>query len=617
MAFSARRTAIRLFIVLVYIYLLSPFGATFQGTVIPDSQPLTFGFIAVSLALWLVIRRRERWRWYGTKLDAVLPFWAITIAASILANPETASRSHIGLWFVLLYVGTWYVLHDLATNHVDLREWLVDALLSAGFILMFFSLAQMLLTGRWLQPVSLMGNANALGTTMLVIIPFALGRMFSERRILFRLIWTSYSIAAVIVVFLTLSRGAWLGLLAALSTLLILSLQSRNLLSPVQLRRRWTALTLTNRLMVSGAIAIAVIAAVILMGLITNSFSIRERRAELRGEIWKSALLQFAEKPLTGRGLFTFGFHFSRHVSLPPALPYAHAHNLPLNIAAELGILGIIALIVTVLRIVGSFRDAWSHLESSDRTLLICSAAAIVGFAVHQIFDISSMMPAVALLGLQLLIIMPTRADKSAIETQRRRFVHRTGIAMVWIIVLVFGWQGSEVNRRFIQALRVSNYGVEGRTSNELAPDYRSALAILDEIVARDSDMPVNLQQQAFLWGLLAAPGDIQALGAAIESFERFLDMEPNNAISWANLAALYWQSGETAKAINALEHAIVLAPKSGIFVYNLATYLGIFERDSIELPHSAYNQEFTRFQFYRESLPLTFLPQVGWGNRR
>lgn len=613
---SAKRMAIRLYIVLLCLYFCSPFGATFHGTVIPDSQPLTFGLIALSLMLWLANRRGGRWRWRVSSLDATLPLWAIAIVASSIANPETASRSAIGLWFVLLYVGTWYVLHDLVTNYAAAREWLIDGLLSAGILLMLFSLLQMLMSGRWLQPVSLIGNANALGTVMLVVVPIAIGRMLATSRLLFGIIWAAYATSAVAIVMLTLSRGAWLGLIAAVCTLLVLYLQGRNLLSIGQLRRRWRTLGLTSRRFIFAGATIAVLVVGLLLGLVLNSFSIRERRAELRGEIWVSALLQFAEKPLTGRGLFTFGYHYNRHVSVPPALAYAHAHSLPLNIAAELGILGIVVLVVTVSRVVGSFRRAWSIRASEDRIPLLRNAAAIVGFGVHHIFDTTSMMPAVALLGLLLLVTLPAPEDKLAMVTRGRRFALQTGTAVLWIAVIFFGWRGSEVNRRYLQALRLSDYGATGRTAEEVESAYRNALSIMDEVVAREPEMPAYLQQQAFLSGLLAAQGDPQALDEAIAAFERFLAMEPDNAISWANLAALYWQSGDRAKAVIALESAVALAPKSGLFVYNLATYLGIFSRDKIDLPHSGYNQEFTRFQFLRESLPVTFLPQVGWGNR-
>lgn len=606
----------RLYIVLVCLYLMSPFGATFHSIVIPDSHHVTFGLITFSLAFWLVIRRRQNWRRHGANLDSALPLWAVAIAFSILANPGTIGRSFIGLWFVLLYVGTWYVLHDLVSNRPEIREWLIDAILSAGLVLIFFSALQMVMTGRWLQLVSVIGNSNALGTILLVIAPFALGRMITARRLTLKLGWTIYSFALTAIVVLTLSRGAWLSMLAGLGTLLVLMLHDRGLLSIGRLRGRWQALSVSFRRLTLLGAATVTVAIVILLGLIINSFTIRERRAGLREEMWRAALLQFAEKPLTGQGLFTFGRHYGRQVSVPPALSYAHAHNLPLNVAAELGILGMVALLYTTVCIVGCFRRAWANSPSGDRVLLISCASALVGFSVHHVFDFTAMMPAVALLGILLVVILPTEGVKFRSEKPRLQVFHPSGIVALWVVVLIFGWQSSEANRLYVQSLRLSNYGVAGRTAEEVMVDYRNALRILEDLATPDAAMPVHLQQKALLLGLLASYGDSQALERATVTYEHYLEQEPYDAISWANLAALYWQSGNGAKAMRALERAIYLAPDSYVFAYNLATYFGMFIGDGIELPHGSHNQEFTRFQFLRESLPLTFLPQVGWGNR-
>ena len=353
-----------------------------------------------------------------------------------------------------------------------------------------------------------------------------------------------------------------------------------------------------------------------MLGLIVNSFAIRERRAGLRAEIWRSALLQFSEKPLTGQGLFTFGHHYSRQVSSPPALPYAHAHNLPLNIAAELGLLGIAALICTTACILRAFCRAWSQAASGERAALISWASATVGFSVHHLFDFTAMMPAVALLGILLIVILPTEGTKFRSEKARHRLSPTIGIVALWMVVLFFGWRSSEVNRQYIHALRSSNYGAAGRTADEEKADYRNALRNLEDLVARDEATPMRLQQRALLWGLLASYGDRLALERAIVTYELYLEQEPYDSISWANLAALHWQSGNGAKAMRALERAIDLAPDAYVFAYNQATYLGVSIGDDLELPHGSHNQEFTRFQFFRESLPITFLPQVGWGNR-
>ena len=234
----------------------------------------------------------------------------------------------------------------------------------------------------------------------------------------------------------------------------------------------------------------------------------------------------------------------------------------------------------------------------------------------HHLFDFTAMMPAVALLGILLIVILPTEGTKFRSEKARHRLSPTMAFVALWFVVLFFGWRSSEVNRQFIHALRSSNYGAAGRTADEEKADYRNALRNLEDLVARDEATPVRLQQGALLWALLASYGDRLALERAIVTYELYLEQEPYDSISWANLAELHWQSGNGAKAMRALEHAIDLAPDAYVFAYSQATYLGVSIGDDLELPHGSHNQEFTRFQFFRESLPITFLPQVGWGNR-
>ena len=614
MSHTSRRIVTRLFITLFCLYLLSPFGATFNGIIIPDSHRFSFGFVFIALILWLWARWRGGWLWHKTAIDLVLPIWAFAILATLLANPEGHYRSAIGLFFAFVYIGSWYAIHDLLSNHKACREWLLDGLLSAGLVVMIFSALQMLATGSLIQPVSLIGNTNALGTVLVVITPFALGRALNARRMAARYAWSLYSILMVANLLLTLSRGAWLGLIAALGTYLFLTLVNQDMVSWRHLTGSWKRQISSRQRMLAGGTSLAAICVFVALALILNSFSIRERRAELRGDVWQSALQQFAEKPLAGHGLFTFAQHNVRFMSVPPAQGYFHAHNLPLNIAAEMGFLGLVAFIVTVVAVGATGLRRWKTLSAEERPTWICAASALAGYAVHHLFDVTAMMPAIAWLGLLLLAFLDTPSRNNVVRSPLARLVRQVGFPLLWIAVIISGLWTSESNRRYIHALRLSNYGKLGRSIPEEAQDYQNALNVLDEVIASDPAMPVYYQQKAVLWGLIAARGEESAIAPAINTYKQFLKIEPNHSISWANLAALYWQSGDREKAVAAMRRAVALAPDYGLFVYNLAAYYGIFSRDKIERPHNRYNQEYTRYEYLREALPLTFLPQVAWG---
>ena len=72
------------------------------------------------------------------------------------------------------------------------------------------------------------------------------------------------------------------------------------------------------------------------------------RTAELRTYLWEAAWDGFTEKPLTGNGLFSTPRIILDRSSVPTRSAQPHAHNFPLQVLSELGILGGIAMVASV-----------------------------------------------------------------------------------------------------------------------------------------------------------------------------------------------------------------------------------------------------------------------------
>ena len=603
----------RLVVTLACLYLLSPFGATFNGVVIPDSHPITFGLILSALFLWGIARMRHSWRWHRSALDMAMPLWLLAIAAAMLANPGALRRSLIGLWFVAMYIAVWYIMQDWLANRPSAKELLVDGLLGAGLMVMVFSAVQILYSGKLLQPVSVMGNANALGTVLLVLIPLALRKAWRARAAKLRTLWRIYCAIAIINLALTLSRGAWISLFAAGAALFLLSLAHFGMLSPREFLAWWGkggARRQRRALAAALAVSLCLICAA---ALIVHSFTLPERSANLRAAIWRSALLQFLDAPITGGGLFTYGKHSGRHLPIPPAQHYAHAHNLPLHVAAELGIIGLLALGATLSLIVKRLQRLWHQKTSTDRLDWIFFVAALVGFGIHHLFDVSAMMPAVALLGIVALVLAlePSPEQKTMSASFGKTWA--IGLTLLWLGLLAIGYRDMQSNRRYIEALRLTATSKVPRIPGNPAPEFHQALDTLDELIASDPTMPVYHLQSALLWGLLAADGEQAAIQQAIAAFKRFLILEPNQAISWANLAELHWQAEDRWAAARAMERARELAPNLPLFSFKLHQYRTGSRLVPLTLPHNRYNQDMTRYQYLRESLPISLLPQVSW----
>jgi tetratricopeptide (TPR) repeat protein len=98
----------------------------------------------------------------------------------------------------------------------------------------------------------------------------------------------------------------------------------------------------------------------------------------------------------------------------------------------------------------------------------------------------------------------------------------------------------------------------------------------MQTVIDADPALALYHLEQGELFGLAASRGDLDAAREGIAALERFIGLEPNYAVAWANKAALHWQLGEQEQAIEAMQHAVDLAPMSWELVYNLGVYLEV-----------------------------------------
>ena len=231
------------------------------------------------------------------------------------------------------------------------------------------------------------GHPNLLGGFLALAIPSMVALAASERLWWRRLSGYLLVIAAMAGLVLTYSRGAWLGTGVGLLILL-----------PVLKRGFWLILG-------------AVLLGPVLVGMVTSSDAVLARLESIaaagsdpalmeRLEIWGMAFRLVAEHPLLGVGLGNFQAAYGR-LMVPdlPLLTYPlelpeHAHNLFLNLAVEVGLVGVSAfawlLAVAFLRVrqIKRFADwrvgVWSMGLAAG--LVAISVQALVDVVVYQGF---------------------------------------------------------------------------------------------------------------------------------------------------------------------------------------------------------------------------------------
>jgi putative inorganic carbon (HCO3(-)) transporter len=567
---------LRAMLAMLFTYLLA-IGATFNGVLAPDFKQPTLILMGIGVALWLLLRWRKGWLWYHTPLDAVIVLWIIAFILSLLTNLDVWRRVVMGLWYVSVYIGIWYILQDVLANRGLRRETFSGALLIAGFIVLLFGYIQLpswlntrlpLMTAGVIpidlpRPVSTIGNTNALACFLVVLIPFIMSSIPSGRNRFERIVLILYAVLAIFLLFLTYSRGAWVGFVVATAVWLGLSLAEQDLLSVNRFRIFWNSLSSRNRAIVLGLSTLALVAIVMSVFLIIDSFAQPGRSIERRTILFEPAIKLYAEKPLTGHGLFTFGRGYMRHESLPPNQPHSHAHNVLLLVAAELGLVGIFALLATIGVMFLVFRRNWRAASMRERRMLSGAIAAVVGFGVHHLIDTPAMMPAIALTGLLALALALAPTEPIPVSAKWRLSSQSIGIVALWLVLLGTGFWSSTIYSHYMAIL----------SQAVTTEDYRAAADSLQSVIETDPSMALYIQQQAFLYGMAASEGDNEAASKGVETYRQFLALEPYHAPSWANLASLHWQLGQQQEATSAMEKAVEFAPEAWQLSFNLATY--------------------------------------------
>jgi tetratricopeptide (TPR) repeat protein/O-antigen ligase len=558
-------------VVLLVAYILT-LGGTYNGVLLVPLQQVSLAILTAGVVLWQIAAWRRPLKTVSTPLDPALALWGIAYAVSVLHNPS--GRAAIGLWYAGLYAGVWFVLSDLRRRGLPGR-WITDAALLTAIPLMILALVQVMAWfPAWLElsvhvafvpprPPSALGNPNALGAVLAMLLPLGLVRARWSPRRPDRFLWVLWVICALFVLYLTYSRGAWLAGASALLTLGALTFYRSGFVDPAAWRAWWLARAARTKRQIALTGATAVALALVLLIAAFGEFNTPRRETGARLSYYEIAWREFEYHPLTGTGPFTFGLSLLEHRSIPPDQPQAHAHNLVLNGAAEMGLPGLLALAVTVILIV---RHGWRALrrthDQTDWAHTAGCAAAFVALGVHSLVDVPMMFPAVTLLMLGILaagIVQP--GDKQAIP-RRKRLVRSFLPVALWAAVLVTGWWSAGVYANYVRGEEFLRDG-----------GYQHGADVLRRVARTTPDFALYHAEYGYACGLAAFHGDDTCLQAGIDAFQRALTLEAPHAVWWANLAALYWQAGQGDRAVEAMRQATRYAPDDPDLWLNLGVY--------------------------------------------
>jgi len=543
-------------------------------------QPPLAAYIqmAILLALlawwaWKALRRRGL-----PRSPVTWPLVALVGAAALATLTSIDPRvSFPGILEVLTPALAYFLFCDLLLAGWS-AETFVDALLILAAMLMGQGLQ---ITARWFGtwwqlrvpayptfPVSfrLFGVAdhpNLLASLINLALPFAIVRLAQARRPAARALYALWLVAADVVLFCTRSRAAWAttAVVAALAVgWLLFERRPQRLLDLAGwARRSW-------RVGLAAAAYLALFAALFTLdaratytGFTTSGGSVSSLAG--RPVFWGVAWSNWLAHPLTGSGPLTYPYAYAGSVARVRFWIGPHAHNLFLNVLAEQGAIGLLAL--AWLLGAGAWaliRGWWKLAKSGDpaaserSVLLVCVGVALLGSClVHAQAEIPPWLPANALL-LVMLLAMGLQAA-GALEPGCQGVSRWRALALIvpLALLVVAGVQTAA------QAATVRASGLA------MAGDWRAAARALDEAVALDPGLSFHQAQRGYAYGVLADPltagGDPAAPAQGVESYRRALEAWPEHVPNLVNAAWLLEQSGAGAEAESLLAAAVQQGP--------------------------------------------------------
>jgi O-antigen ligase len=182
---------------------------------------------------------------------------------------------------------------------------------------------------------SVYGSPNNVALYLGRIFPFLFamllaGRATPRRRIVYALILIPVAVATL----MTLSKGAlFLGIPAAAAVVFLLWLREQG-------RALWPWL------LAGAVVAIAGLAVVLNVPALSERLNLQGATSLQRLNLWRASLTMFAENPVTGVGLDNFLYEYRGRYILDAAWEEPdlnHPHNIVLDFATRLGLLGLIA----------------------------------------------------------------------------------------------------------------------------------------------------------------------------------------------------------------------------------------------------------------------------------
>ena len=332
------------------------------GLALVTRSGLSLLILACSL-LWLLIALRRPAGAIGGINGWILAILAVSLLATGFSPVPGAALK--GLLKLASYLGVYALMHEVLRAAPRWWDRIVAALLAGSLLTSVIGLRQLYqdtaALARWADPNSVargtvriystLDNPNLLAGYLLPVLPLAVVALLRWRRPLPRLFAATTLVLGGAALVLTYSRAAWMGLVAAVAVVTVL-LALRHTRSWPPLWRKAVPLVV----LLGGGALLAVLVwqveplRVRVLSLVAGR---EDSSNNFRINVWLAALDMIQARPWLGIGPGNDAFNLIYPLYQQPRFNALSAYSIPLELAVEAGIPGLLAgvgLVVTSLR---------------------------------------------------------------------------------------------------------------------------------------------------------------------------------------------------------------------------------------------------------------------------
>lgn len=353
---------------------------------LPISLPMSSGFLGFGVVLWFVkMIVTKRCDFKSTPFDMVIAVLVVLSAISVLSSPDRGFSFYNYYNLMGRYVLIYYLVVNNITSAPQIKR-IIWVMLTSALLVTLYGFYQYLFginisANEWvdgeqfpdlkMRVFSTLENPNLLAGFLVTMMAIGASMGLKSTTMSGKILLFSLVALFGVCLVLTYSRGAWLSLLAVIGVYGLLCN-----------RKIFWLLILVPIALFFGHDAV--------LERIMSIMNPTDTSSTLRVALWESTIAMIEDKPLLGIGWGSYWLVYPEYDFFlnNPNVKIFHAHNMYLNIAAEIGIPGLLAFLAIMY---GHVRLALLVLRNSfecwSSGLMLGIIAAIAGVIINGLTD--------------------------------------------------------------------------------------------------------------------------------------------------------------------------------------------------------------------------------------